>query len=166
MLIIRNFDQIVIGIPDVHGHQMASGAGTGNRPEQHRHRQRVKMHNDRGQWSPCNKTQIRAAGNRVSGSWVELTAGFVQIYFLITKAKRGALHDRGAIGPSGIGRTETDHLHTKRIGIERTTAFDISDGQDQMVEGLDVNAHATEPGSEKFKKSRNKQHRHQQTESQ
>ena len=166
MLIIRNFDQIVIGIPDVHGHQLASGAGAGNRPEQHRHRQRIKMCNDRGQWNICNKTQVRTAGNRVPGSGVELTAGFVQVNLLITKAKRGTLHDRGAISAPGIGRAESDHLHTKRLGIKPTTAFNISDRQDQVVEGLDVNAHVTGSGSEKFKKSRNKQNRHQQTESQ
>ena len=166
MLIIRYLDQIAIGIPNVHGHQIASGAGAGNRPEQHRYRQGVEVCDDRGQWGLCNKTQVCAAGHGVLGSWIELTAILVQINFLIPKAKRGTLLDRGTIIASGIVRAETDHLHTERLGIESATALDISDGQHQVIEGLDGNGHESGSGSEKFKKSRDKQYQYQQTESQ
>src|SRR5438477_8665598 len=90
MLIIRDLDQVVVGVADIDGLDRADSAGARAGPGDDRNAEAPEMDDDFSERGLADKAQIARAGGRLVGDKTGDVVGRVQVDLLLAKAERGA----------------------------------------------------------------------------
>src|ERR1700726_2113415 len=124
--VIRDLDQVLVGVADIDGLDRADRARAWSRPGHDRHAALREMRHHLGKRRLGDEAQIARARCRSVGDEARDIVGRMQIDLLLPEAQRGA------------ALAEGHHRHAEHPRIEVTGMADIGDGQHEMVETRDL----------------------------
>ncbi len=125
-LVIRDLDEVLVGIADVDRLDRADGAGARPRPGDDRHPAALQMGDEFGQRHLGDEAQIAGARGRLVGDQPRDVVSRVQVDLLLAETQRrppfAEMHD----------------LHAEHPRVEGAGSLDVGDGQDEVIETRDV----------------------------
>src|SRR6266571_427723 len=124
--VIRDFDQVAVGVAEVERSHRPGGAGFIDRALENVDALRAHVRHRVGQWHHRDETHVRRTGNRMLRMRHEFTAGLVKIDLLRAECEGGA------------ALPESDDGHAQDALVERATRLDAGHSQHEVVEPIDA----------------------------
>ena len=131
LLIIRNLDQVLIGVANIDRLDRANRPGARSRSSDNRHAASIEMRCDLGERQRCDKAKIAGAGRWFVGDQAGNPVGGMQIDFLLAEFK------------SGPALAKMHDFHPEHPLVKRASAINVGNGEYEMIEAFDI--HRVDP---------------------
>src|SRR5690242_9910519 len=118
-LVIRDFDEVLVGVADIDGLHCADSAGARPGAGDDRHAAIPEMRDDLGERRLGDKAEIAGARGWLIGDQAGDVVSRMQIDLLLAETQRGT------------ALAKSDDLHPENARVELAGLGDIGDGQDE-----------------------------------